>query len=185
LDGLDPLELRRSTLLAAALKHARMMTFGQCAAAYIAAHRATWLNPKHASQWENTIASCAGPIIGELPVADVDTALVVKVLSPIWHTKTETAVRLRGRIENILDWAAASKYRTGDNPARWRRHLENLLADPNKIAPVEHHSALPWHEVGSFMCELRKCPSIGPCALEFLILINLRSKSPVFRFYCG
>jgi integrase len=177
LDEHGPLELRRSTILAAALKRARMMTFGQCAAAYIAAHRATWRNPKHASQWENTLATYAGPILGELPVADVDTALVVKVLSPTWHKKTKTAVRLRGRIENILDWAAASKNRTGDNPARWRGHLENLLADPNKIAPVEHHPALPWHEVGSFMCELRKCQGIAPRALEFLILTNLRSKS--------
>jgi integrase len=177
LNGHDPLELKRSAVLAAALERARMMTFDQCAAAYIAAHRATWRNPKHASQWENTLATYAGPVIGELPVAEVDTALVVKVLHPIWHAKTETAVRLRGRIENILDWAAASKYRTGDNPARWRGHLENLLADPNKIAPVEHHPALPWYEVCSFMSELRKCPGIAPRALEFLILTNLRSNS--------
>lgn len=177
LNGHDPLEQKRSTVLAAALERARMMTFEQCASAYIATHRATWRNPKHGGQWVSTLATYAGPVIGELPVAEVDTAMVVKVLQPIWHTKTETAVRLRGRIEKILDWAATREYRAGDNPARWRGHLENLLADPNKIAPVEHHPALPWHAVGAFMSDLRKCPGIAPRALEFLILTNLRSNS--------
>jgi len=137
LNGHAPLELKRSTVLAAALERARMMTLDQCAAAYIETHRATWRNPKHASQWVNTLATYAGPIIGELLVAEVDTALIVKVLHPIWNTRTETAVRLRGRIEKILDWAAIREYWAGDNPARWRGHLENLLADPNKIAPVD------------------------------------------------
>lgn len=176
-DGKDPLELRRSATVAAALNRARMMTFDQCAAAYIAAHRGTWSNPKHASQWENTLATYASPIIGALPVAEVDTPLVVKVLNPIWQTKTETATRLRGRIENILDWAAVSKYRTGENPARWRGHLENVLANPNKIAPVVHHPALPWQEIGAFMAELRTRPGTAARALELLILTGLRSGS--------
>ena len=176
-DGKDPLELRKAVRLAEALNRARMVTFDQCAAAFIAAHRDSWRNPKHASQWENTLATYASPIIGTLPVAEVDTPLVVKVLSPIWNTKTETAVRLRGRIENILDWATVSKYRIGDNPARWRGHLENLLADPNKIAPVEHHPALPWQEIGTFIAELRKCEGIASRAVEFLILTGLRSGS--------
>jgi integrase len=176
-DGNDPLELRRSATVAAALNRARMMTFDQCATAYIAAHRGTWSNPKHASQWENTLATYASPIIGALPVAEVDTPLVVKVLNRIWQTKTETATRLRGRIENILDWAAVSKYRTGENPARWRGHLENVLANPNKIAPVVHHPALPWQEIGSFMVELRTRPGTAARALELLILTGLRSGS--------
>jgi integrase len=176
-DGKDPLELRKALRLAEALDRARMVTFDQCAAAFIAAHRDSWRNPKHASQWENTLATYASPIIGTLPVAEVDTPLVVKVLSPIWNTKTETAVRLRGRIENILDWATVSKYRIGDNPARWRGHLENLLADPNKIAPVEHHPALPWQEIGTFIAELRKCEGVASQAVEFLILTGLRSGS--------
>jgi len=176
-DGKDPLELRKASRLADALDRARMVTFDQCASAYIATHRDSWRNPKHASQWENTLATYASPIIGALPVAEVDTPLVVKVLSPIWNTKTETAVRLRGRIENILDWATVSKYRVGDNPARWRGHLENLLADPNKIAPVVHHPALPWQEIGSFIAELRKREGIAPRAVEFLILTGLRSGS--------
>jgi integrase len=176
-DGKDPLELRKASRLAEALDRARMVTFDQCAAAYIATHRHSWRNAKHASQWENTLATYASPTIGALPVAEVDTPLVVKVLSPIWNTKTETAARLRGRIENILDYATVSKYRVGENPARWRGHLENLFADPNKIAPVVHHPALPWQEIGAFMEELRKRPGIAPRALEFLILTGLRSGS--------
>ncbi len=176
-EGKDPLELKRSAKLAAALDRARLMTFDQCAAAYIAAHRGSWSNPKHVSQWENTLATYASPIIGALPVAEVDTPLVVKVLSPIWQTKTETATRLRGRIENILDWATVSKYRTGENPARWRGHLENVLANPNKIAPVVHHPALPWQEIGAFMAELRTRPGTAARALEFLILTGVRSGS--------
>ena len=143
LDGQDPLDARKATKLTEALALARMITFDQCAAAYIAAHRSGWKNAKHASQWENTLATYATPIIGALPVAAVDTALVVKVLGPIWHDKTETATRLRGRIESILDWATVSKYRQGENPARWRGHLDNLLATPSKIAPVKNHPALP------------------------------------------
>jgi len=176
-DGKDPLELRKASRLAEALNRARMVTFDQCAAAYIATHRNSWRNAKHASQWENTLATYASPIIGALPVAEVDTPLIVKVLTPIWNTKTETAARLRGRIENILDYATVNKYRLGENPARWRGHLENLLADPNKIAPVVHHPALPWPEIGVFMEELRKRPGIASRALEVLILTGLRSGS--------
>ncbi|MET0320099.1 MAG: Arm DNA-binding domain-containing protein [Duganella sp.] len=126
-----------------ALRTSRLKTFDQCAAACICAHRASWKNPKHIAQWQSTLASYASPVFGALPVADVDTELVVKVLRPVWNVKTETAARLRGRSESILDWATVSKYRSGDNPARWRGHLENLLADPNKIAPVVNFPALP------------------------------------------
>jgi integrase len=176
-DGQDPLDVRKASRLAEALDRARMVTFDQCAADYIATHRKSWRNAKHASQWENTLATYASPIIGALPVAEVDTPLVVKVLTPIWNTKTETATRLRGRIESILDYAKVNEYRLGENPARWRGHLENLLADPNKIAPVVHHPALPWPEIGVFMEELRKRPGIAPRALEVLILTGLRSGS--------
>jgi hypothetical protein len=122
--------------LADALQRARSMTFDQCAAAYIDTHRSGWKNAKHAEQWKSTLATYASPVIGALPIADVDTDLIVKVLSPIWGTRTETATRVRGRIESILDWATVSRFRQGDNPARWRGHLENLLANPNRIAPV-------------------------------------------------
>lgn len=174
-DGKDPLDTRKAAKLAEAMAKARMMTFDQCAAAYIAAHRGSWKNAKHASQWENTLSTYATPIIGTLPVADVDTALVVKVLSPIWQSKTETATRLRGRIESILDWATVSKHRQGENPARWRGHLENLLADPSRVARVVHHPALPWQEVGAFMAELRAREGIAARAVEFTILTAARS----------
>ena len=144
LEDQDPLDGRRSARTSAALERGRQMTFDQCAAAYIDAHRSSWKNAKHADQWENTLATYASPLIGALPVATVDTDLIVKVLSPIWKIKTETATRLRGRIESILGWATVSKFRQGDNPARWRGHLENLLAAPSKIAKVKNHPALPF-----------------------------------------
>lgn len=175
LDGKDPLDTREATVLAEALERAKMMTFDQCAAAYIAAHRGGWKNAKHVSQWQNTLKTYASPVIGALPVAAVDTALVVKVLSPIWQSKTETATRLRGRIESILDWATVSKYRQGDNPARWRGHLENLLANPHKLAKVEHHPALPWQDMGAFMAALRQQEGIAAKAVEFAILTAARS----------
>lgn len=175
LDGKDPLSERRGANAAHALKEAKRITFDQCAAAYIDAHRGTWKNPKHVRQWENTIATYASPLIGSLAVADVETDLVVKVLSPIWRTKTETAVRLRGRIECVLDWASTSKFRQGENPARWRGHLENLLANPNKIAPVKNHPALPWREIASFVADLRAREGVAARATEFVILTACRS----------
>lgn len=175
LEGRDPLEARNSARLSDALERAKMITFDQCAAAYIAAHRGSWKNVKHAGQWENTLATYAGPIIGALPVATVDTSLVVKVLSPIWQTKTETATRLRGRIESILDWATVSKFRVGENPARWRGHLENLLADPSKVTKVVHHPALSWQQLSTFVNDLRTRDGVAARAVEFAILTAARS----------
>ncbi|MFS2007988.1 tyrosine-type recombinase/integrase [Duganella sp. CT11-25] len=175
LDGRDPLETRNATRLTDAIERAKMVTFDQCASAYIEAHRSSWKNVKHASQWKSTLATYAGPIIGALPVAAVDTALVVKVLSPIWQSKTETATRLRGRIESILDWATVSKFRFGENPARWRGHLENLLADPGKVSKVVHHPALPWQQLGAFMVSLRARDGVAARAVNFAILTATRS----------
>jgi integrase len=155
-------------------QQAERVTFDECASAYIYAHRGSWKSAKHAAQWETTIAAYVSPIIGALPVAEVDTALVVKVLRPIWTTKTEIATRLRGRIESILDWATTHKFRRDENPARWRGHLESLLANPNKIAPV-NHPALPWREIGAFMTELRKREGVSARAIEFAILTVCRS----------
>lgn len=175
LEGIDPLDIRNATKIEAALERARTVTFDHCAKEYIAAHRGSWKNKKHAAQWESTIATYASPLIGALPVAAIDTSLVVKVLQPIWMEKTETATRLRSRIENILDWATVSHFRTGENPARWRGHLDNLLADPNKVARVDHHAALPWQEIGSFMVDLRQREGIAARAVEFGILAAARS----------
>lgn len=175
LDGKDPLSERRRERTAYMVERARRITFDQCAQAYIAAHRGSWRSAKHAKQWETTLSTYANPVIGALPVAAVDTDLVVKVLSPIWSTKTETATRLRGRIESILDWATVSQFRQGENPARWRGHLENLLADPNKIAPVKNHPALPWREIGPFLADLRRREGVSARAIEFAILTACRS----------
>ncbi len=171
----DPLAARRESRLAQKLARRKHITFKSCAEAYIEAHRAEWRNPKHAQQWENTLATYAFPVFGDLPVAAVDDALVLKVLMPIWETKTETATRLRGRIESVLDWATFSKFRQGENPARWKGHLDNSLAKPNKVAKVKHHAALPYAQIGSFMVELRKREGLGARALEFAILTAARS----------
>lgn len=160
---------------ASALSRAQAKTFDQCAAAYISAHRGSWKSAKHAAQWETSLANYASPVFGALPVADVDTDLVVSALRPIWDIKTETAIRLRGQIECILDWATVSKYRAGDNPARWRGHLENLLANPNKIAPVTNFPALPWREMATFMAQLVEREGVAARAVQFAILTACRS----------
>ncbi len=118
LAGIDPIEARKADRATARLEAARAMTFRQCAEAYIAAHKAGWKNPKHAAQWPATLQTYAYPVMGDLPVQGVDVGLVMKVLEPIWTTKTETASRLRGRIEAVLDWATVRGFRQGDNPAR-------------------------------------------------------------------
>lgn len=174
-EPVDPLAARQESRLAQKLATRKHMTFKACALAYIEAHRAEWKNPKHGQQWENTLATYAYPVFGDLPVAAVDDALVLKVLMPIWNSKTETATRVRGRIESVLDWATFSKFRQGDNPARWKGHLDNTLAKPNKVAKVEHHAALPYKRIGSFILELRKREGLGAKALEFLILTAARS----------
>lgn len=171
----DPLKTRQEVRSAEKLAKRKHMTFKHCAEAYISAHRAEWKSSKHAQQWENTLATYAYPVFGDLPVAAVDEALVIKVLTPIWVTKTETATRLRGRIESVLDWATFSKFRQGDNPARWKGHLDNQLAKPSKVVKVQHHPALPYEEVGLFMGDLRSREGSGARALEFTILTAARS----------
>ncbi len=175
LDGINPLVAKRATRRASALERARAITFDQCATAFIAAHRDGWKNPKHIKQWENTLTDYASPKVGKLSVADVDTALVRKILEPIWKTKTVTAKRLRARIENILDWATVAGYRTGDNPARWKGHLDKMLAAPGKVAKTAHFAALPWSEVGQFMVDLRQQQGIAARGVELAILTAARS----------
>ena len=174
-DGIDPIEVRRAERLKARLEAAKTITFKECAAAYIKAHRAGWHNGKHAAQWETTLATYAEPIIGKLPVQAIDPALVLKVLEPIWATKPETAGRVRGRIEAVLDWAKARDYRTGENPARWRGHLDKLLPARGKVRKVEHHAALPYGGLPGFLVALREQDGIAARALEFLILTAART----------
>jgi integrase len=173
--GHDPLLERQRLAAERRVEAAKQITFNQCAAKYIAAHRAGWRNEKHAKQWEATLQTYAAPVIGDLPVAAIDTQLVLDVLEPIWTSRTETATRIRGRIESVLDWAKVKGFREGDNPARWRGHLDQLLAAPRKVAKVENHPALPWQEAPGFIKQLRNMLGISPQALEFLILTAARS----------
>jgi len=180
---IDPIEQRRALHAAAKIEAAKTMTFKGCATAYIAAHQAGWRNPKHAAQWPSTLESYAYPVFGDLPVQQIDTGLVTKVLEPMWQQKPETASRLRGRIEAVLDWAKTRGYREGENPARWRGHLQNLLLKPSAAAKVarkasgrgEHHAALPYAEIAAFMGELRQQQGIAARALEFAILTASRT----------
>jgi hypothetical protein len=139
--GIDPIEARRAERDKGRLEAAKAVTFRACAESYIAAHRSGWRNAKHAAQWSATLETYACPVFGDLPVQAVDTGMVVKVLEPIWNSKTETANRLRGRIEAVLDWATTRGHRQGENPARWRGHLENLLPARTRIRKVRHRSA--------------------------------------------
>jgi integrase len=175
IEGINPLVVKRQNRIAGALASAKMMTFDQCAEAYILAHKAGWKNAKHADQWTNTLNTYASPVFGHLPVAEIDTGLVVKCLSPIWESKTETASRLRGRIESVLGWATTSGYRTGENPARWKGHLDNLLATISKSSRTKHHPSLPWQRIGAFMSALRAREGVSARAVEFAILTACRS----------
>jgi integrase len=174
-NGIDPIEARNASRAAKRLEDAKAMTFQQCAVAYIAAHQAGWRNPKHAAQWPSTLETYVYPVFGALPVHAVDVGLVTKVLEPIWATRTETASRVRGRIESVLDWAAARGYRQGENPARWRGHLENLLPKKSKVRRVEHYAALPYADIGEFIGEFRQQEGIAARALEFTILTAART----------
>jgi integrase len=175
IDGINPLVAKKQNQIAAALADAKMMTFDQCAEAYILAHKAGWKNAKHGDQWTNTLNTYASPVFGHLPVAEIDTGLVVKCLAPIWESKTETASRVRGRIESVLGWATTSGYRTGENPARWKGHLENLLATISKSSRTKNHPSLPWQRIGAFMSALRARAGVAPRAVEFAILTACRS----------
>ena len=179
LNDVDPLSDKRARRIAARAAHDNMLSFAECAELYVESQAPGWSNPKHIEQWRSTLKNLAGPVMGHLPVDQIDTALVMRCIEPIWATKTETASRLRGRIEAVLDWAAIRGYRKGDNPARWRGHLDKLLPRPSQVARVKHHPALPYTEVGAFMQELRDDASIASRALEFTILTATRTNEVI------
>jgi len=179
LDGTDPVLARDAVRAAQRLETAKGMTFQECAIAYIDAHQAGWRNAKHRQQWPNTLKTYAYPLFGSLPVQAVDLPLVLKAIEPIWTEKPETASRLRGRIEAVLDWASVRGYRRGDNPARWRGHLDSLLPSKSKVRAVEHHSALPYDQMGAFMETLRAQEGISARALEFTILTAARTSEAI------
>lgn len=172
-DGRDPIEERKERLRGS--DGSSQPTFNWCADAYIAAHEPGWRNKKHAEQWRNTLNTYAGTVFGDKPVDQIGLALVMQVLEPIWATKTETASRLRGRIESVLDWASVRGLRSGENPARWRGHLDALLPARTKVRKVKHHPALPYPELPAFIKALRQREGTAARALEFLILTASRT----------
>ena len=173
--GVDPLVAREGHRAQERLHKAGTITFSECARKYIDAHKAGWKNDKHADQWRNTLDTYAAPVIGELAVKDVDTALVLRILEPIWAKKPETARRVRGRLERILDYARVRGYRSGENPSRWRGHLDKLLPAALNQKNREHHAALPYDELPAFMEELRRQPGTAARALEYLIFTAART----------
>ena len=174
-DGIDPIADKHEKRAAARLDASREVSFKRCAEQYMAAHEAAWKNRVHRRQWRNSLTSYAYPFLGGLPVASIDTSLILRTLEPLWTTKTETAVRLRLRVEKVLDWAKARGFRQGENPARWRGHLDHLLAAPKKLKKARHHPALPYDQMPAFMGELRERKGLTVNALEILALTATRS----------
>ena len=172
-NNLDPIAEKRRAIKEAREARANRLTFRECMNRYIDAHKASWRNEKHTAQWSSTLNLYADPLM-KLPVADIDDKLVLQCLEPIWTTKTETATRVRQRIEAVLNWATARKYRSGENPARWRGHLDQLLAKPTKLKNVVHRARLPYEQAGVFMAKLRKGDSMAAKALELQILTATR-----------
>jgi integrase len=178
-EGIDPLERKRARDRAAAVEAAQTITFREAAERYIVAHQASWRAKQHLARWHQTMRDFVYPILGALPVEAVDVGLVTRVLEPIWTKMPETASRIRGRIELVLDWATVRQHRTGDNPARWRGHLDKLLPKVSKVSKVQHHAALPYSEIGAFMAQLRRRETVTARALEFAILTASRPSEAI------
>ena len=180
----SPTKQRRANIVQQQQANARLKTFAECCDMFLEAKESEWKNAKHRQQWRSTLEQYASPFIGKLPIDAIELPEIMEVLTQpqadkdgasFWQSKNETATRVRGRIEKVLDWATVSGYRTGLNPARWRGHLDNLLPKPSKVQDVKHHESLPFKEVPSFMRELRKRAGIAPRALELAILTAARS----------
>jgi integrase len=173
--GRDPLSERREKRRTMQLEAALAVSFQVCADSYIAAHEAGWRNRKHVEQWSSTLRIYVAPVFGAVPVREIDTNLVMRALTPIWNDKPETASRIRGRIEAVLDWAKVRGYRDSENPARWKGHLDQLLPARSRVRRIRHHAALPHNEMATFMSSLRKQPGTAAAALEFAILTAART----------
>lgn len=173
--NVDPIKIRAAEKAALRADAGKAMAFQDAALAFIQANEGSWCNDKHRQQWRNSLETYAYPVIGKMSLGDIELPHILKILEPIWESKTETATRLRGRIEQVLDWGTVRGFRDGLNPARWRGHLDKLLAKPKKLAKVKHHAALPWADIGAFMPKLRKAEGMGARALEFAILTACRS----------
>ena len=172
--GIDPIEHRRVERAAQVVRTTRALTFDEAASAYIAAHRASWRNERHAQQWPQTLSKYVSPVFGKMPVQAVETPTVLRALQPIWTKIPKTASNIRQRVESILDWATVAGCRQGDNPARWSGHLEHLLAAPSKLRNIKHHAALPFRDVPAFMATLCETDGTPARAIEFCILTAAR-----------
>jgi integrase len=178
-NGVDPLVQKRAARAAQILEDAKSVTFKEAATRYMDANRVGW-DEQHAIAWQSTLETYAYATLGGLPVQSVDKALVLAVLEPIWTSANVTATRLRGRIEIVLDWAKAMDMREGENPARWRGHLDKILPAPKKVRRVKSHASMPWKHIPAFTKELRvQSENIGAAAFEFLILTGARSAEAV------
>lgn len=173
--GRDPLEARKQQKAAEREARAALLTFDQAVERFLGSHEGTWRNEKHRQQWRNTLETYAGPEIGSRAVQSITTPDVMRVIEPLWSTKPETASRVRGRIERVLDWAAARSYRQGDNPARWRGHLDKLLPARAKVRRVQHHAAVPVDGVSAIYAKLADSTGTAALALRFLILTGARA----------
>ena len=171
LEGIDPIAAKHAQRAAAAVAAASAMTFRQCAEGFIRDNETSWSNAKHRLEWERSLAKYAFPVLGNLPVAAIDTPLVLKVIKPLWERVPETASRVRGRIENVLGWATVHHYRGGDNPARWNGLLEHALPT---VVKGEHHAAMAYAEVPAFMAKLREQSSVPARCLELIVLTGVR-----------
>jgi integrase len=178
-EGINPLEAkhaqRRAEKQAATKAAAEAVTFRQAAEQYIAAYQAGWSNQVHARQWPQSLADFVYPQLGDTPCWAITTANVLRVLQPIWTIRAETAKRVQKRIENVLDYAKTQGWRSGDNPAAWKGNLQFTLPRRSKVAPVEHHAALPWQDVPGFMRKLEDVPGMSALALRLLVLTACRS----------
>ena len=173
--GVDPILLRKQAKSELMALQATDKTFEQAAGEYIKIHAESWSNDKHRKQWESTLAAYAFPVVGKLSLRHIRQEHVLKILEPIWTKKTETATRVRGRIESILDWAKVKGLRSGENPAAWKGHLDHMLPAPTRLKKVEHLTAVPVREMPDFMIKLRQAAGTAAQALEFLILTAARS----------
>ncbi len=174
-DGIDPIEAKKASMTAQAIEAAKAVTFADAALRYHEAHSARWTNPKHRAQFLSTLKQYAFPVFGTVPVASIDMPLVLKALEPIWRTIPESASRIRGRIESVLDFATVRGWRTGDNPARWSGWLSHALPSPNTLKTGAHHAAMAFDEVPAFLAALAQREGIAARALEMTILTASRT----------
>lgn len=173
--GVDSIDKRDAVKRELARKAASRLTFEDCAERYVDSNEVGWSNPKHRQQWRNTLATYAYPALGRTPVADIDVEDVLQVIEPIWRTKTETASRVRGRMEAVLGWAIVRGFRKGPNPAVWRGHLDRILPPKSRVNPVKHHAALDWKALPDFVADLQTKRAVSARALEFIVLTAARS----------